>query len=147
MTWHRGREAVQRLLDDDELERVPPSSEHARRLLDESESHLASATDIALRDPTGAYQLAYDAARKACAALLAVQGLRATSKGGHIAVQETMREQFGGARGTHAFDAFGRMRRRRADTEYPDLDTPTMTAEDVDEGIGQARAIVEAAEA
>jgi hypothetical protein len=146
VTWARGKEAVRRLLDDRELDRVPLSSEHAERLLAESEAHLASAAEIVSRDPVGGYQLAYDAARKACVALLAVQGLRATSKGGHIAVQETMREQFGGIAGSRAFDAFGRMRRRRADTEYPDLDTPTMTAADAQEGIGQAREIVGAAE-
>ena len=44
---------------------------------------------------TGAYQPPYDALRKAAAALLAVQGLRATSRGGHIAIQDAVRAQFG----------------------------------------------------
>jgi hypothetical protein len=60
---------------------VSPSAELAGRLLDEAERHLASARTVADDDPAGSYQLAHDAARKACAALLAAQGLRATPAG------------------------------------------------------------------
>jgi hypothetical protein len=41
-------------------------------------------------DLPGAYQLAYDALRKSAASLLEVQGLRATSRGGHIAIQDAV---------------------------------------------------------
>ncbi len=140
MSWKRGRETIERLLDDAEMDRVVPSDELADRLMGDASTHLESASAIRDVDPTGAYQLAYDAARKACRALLAVQGLRATTRGGHLAVQDAVREQFG-----PVFAPFARMRRRRRDSEYPDLDTPTITEADADEGIEKAAEIVEAA--
>lgn len=41
-------------------------------------------------DLSGFYQLAYDAFRTSAASLLAVQGPRATSRGGHIAIQDAV---------------------------------------------------------
>lgn len=140
MPWERGRAAIERLLEESELELVAPSSDLATRLMDDAAAHLESANAIKAVDPTGAYQLAYDAARKACSALLALQGLRATTRGGHVAVQEAMREQFGAV-----FASYARMRRRRRDSEYPNLDTPSVTAADVQEGITQAADMVDAA--
>jgi hypothetical protein len=113
------------MLSQAELERVVASDDLADRLLHEAARHLKSARAIKAADPTGSLQLAYDAARKACAALLAVQGLRATAAGGHIAVQDVVRAQFGAV-----FAQFPRLRRARAQREYPDLTTPTTTAED-----------------
>lgn len=54
-----------------------------------------AAVALSSQDLSGAYQLAYDALRKSTASLLAVQGLRATSRGGHIAVQDAVLAQFG----------------------------------------------------
>ena len=65
-----------------DLERVAPSIEHAQRLFDEADQHLLSSERIAEDDPSAAYMLHYDAARKSLTAILAAQGLRATSKGG-----------------------------------------------------------------
>lgn len=140
MPWKRGRETVERLLEDSELERVAPSADLATRLMEDAAAHLESADAIKSVDPTGAYQLAYDAARKACSALLALQGLRATTGGGHVAVQDTVREQFG-----PVFAPYARMRRRRRDSEYPDVNTPSVTAADAEEGIAQATDMVDAA--
>lgn len=145
MTWSRGKARIEQLLRDGELDTVPASPALARRLLDEAGRHLASANAIANTDPTGCYQLAYDAARKACAALLAQQGLRSTTRGGHIAVQDTVREQFGGSRGMKAFDALSGMRRRRAASEYPDSTTPTITTDDAQDAVIAAQAILDAA--
>ena len=103
------------MLAQGELDRVQPSAELAERFFAEADRHLASAAQIRTSDPTGSYQLAYDAARKACAALLAVQGLRATSAGGHIAVQDVVRAQFRGV-----FAQFPTLRRVRKQSEYPD---------------------------
>ena len=141
MPWQRGRETIERLLGSDELEQVTPSEGLAARLVDDATVHLESAEAIRATDPTGAYQLAYDAARKACSALLALQGLRATTRGGHVAVQDAVREQFG-----PVFAPYGRMRRRRRDSEYPDVATPSITGSDADEGIAQAAEMVDAAE-
>jgi len=44
---------------------------------------LTTAMGAADADPDSAFTLAYDAARSACTALLAQQGLRATTRGGH----------------------------------------------------------------
>jgi hypothetical protein len=41
--------------------------------------------------------LSYDAARQACVSLLAQQGLRPTTSGGHYAIEEVIRAQFGGS--------------------------------------------------
>ena len=82
-----------------ELERVTPDAALAARLLADGTRHIESARSAErLSDLTGAYQLAYDALRKAAAALLAVQGLRATSRGG-------TRHCAGSARDTASGDA------------------------------------------
>ena len=95
MNWERGREEIERLLGVGEIAHVPPSELVARRLLADADAHVVLARKGADDDPSGALQLGYDAARKASAALLAVQGLRATTTGGHIAVIEAVRAQFG----------------------------------------------------
>lgn len=145
MTWARGREVIDRLLDDGELERLAPNRAIADRLLGEAAMHIASARVIASSDAAGAYQLCYDAARKAALALLATQGLRATSRGGHIAVQDAVRAQFGGPDGRRVFGAFGRLRRRRNESEYPDPDSPTITSDDAEDCLQTATAILVAA--
>ena len=87
-------------------------------------------------DLSGAYQLAYDALRKSAASLLAAQGLRATSRGGHIAIQEAARAQFGST--LKAFRSFGRIRRARNNFEYPSTITPGPSPDDVRDAITTA---------
>ena len=77
---------------------------------------MASAAGLVTSDPYSAYVLAYDAARFACIALLAQQGLRATTSGGHYAVEQAVRAQFG-----DGFRPFGILQRRRNELEYPHL--------------------------
>lgn len=50
---------------------------------------------ITAGDPDSAFVLAYDSARYAGTALLAHQGLRPTTSGGHYAVEVALRAQFG----------------------------------------------------
>jgi hypothetical protein len=145
MTWERGRPKVEEPLGNSELELVAPSPELAGRLMEDAGKHLVSARLIGGADPNGAYQLAYDAARKACAALLAVQGLRATTRGGHVAVQDAVRAQFNAEGGVPSFRALARLRRTKAAREYPDVGTPTTTTEDVEDAISAASAIAAAA--
>src|SRR5215467_14011803 len=96
MTWQPGREKIAALMQAAELERVSADHRVADHLLDDAGRHLATAAvGLSSGDLSGAYQLAYDALRKSAASLLAVQGLRATSRGGHIAVQEAVIAQFG----------------------------------------------------
>lgn len=47
MRWEQGRAAVDRMIVDKELERVPPSRRQADRLLAQSDRHLVSATGSA----------------------------------------------------------------------------------------------------
>jgi hypothetical protein len=82
-----------------------------------SSRHVEAAKKIAEVDPAVAYALAYDAARKASTAVLAHQGLRPTTRGGHIAVIDAAEAQFPGVSGLRSLD---RLRRRRHQAEYPD---------------------------
>ena len=132
MIWSPGRDRIADLLASGELESVAPDTELAARLLADSKRHLEAARSaVGLGDLTGAYQLAYDALRKAAAALLAVQGLRATSRGGHIAIQDAVQAQFGGP--GSPFPSFGRIRRSRNSYEYPDSDGAGPDHADVDD--------------
>ena len=140
--WATGAEQIMAMLADGELEQVAPSPQNAARLLAEADRHLRSAALLAADDPAGAYDMLYAAARKAMAAALAAQGLRATSKGGHLAVQDAVTHQLG-ATGS-VVRPFGRLRRTRNDADYPRLDSPEHTTDDIDEDLPKARQIVAA---
>lgn len=142
MIWKRGQATIERLLAEREIELVGVSTDLAEQLVAQARAHLNSAETVVSIDPEGAFQLAYDAARKACTALLAVQGLRATTRGGHRAVQEAVVDQFDGPSGSEAFRAFGRLRRLRAQAEYPGVERPSLTFEDVSDGIAAAARVV-----
>ena len=124
MSWARGRADVEQLIADGELERVGPSGDVASRLLADAGAHIGLASRGLVDDPAGAFQLCYDAARKAAAALLAVQGLRATTRGGHIAVIDAVRSQFNDEGGMAIFGRLHALRRRRNRIEYPDAESP-----------------------
>ncbi len=93
----------------------------------------SAAAASASGDLSGAYLLAYDALRKSAASLLAVQGLRATSRGGHIAIQEAAVAQFGST--VRVFRSFSRIRRARNGFEYPSNAAPGPSADDVTDAI------------
>jgi hypothetical protein len=145
MRWETGREVVERLLADGELDRISPDLENARSLLESARRHLSSARKIRESDPEGAYAALYDAARKACGALLEAQGLRATSRGGHVALREAVIAQFGSLSGGQVLRAFDWLRRRRNDIEYPDGDSG-IDLDEVDEALVRSEEIVSFAE-
>ncbi|MGW0759532.1 hypothetical protein ACWD1Y_24170 [Streptomyces sp. NPDC002814] len=87
-SWTQGRSTIDALLGSGRLERVPASRQAAEAELVRARVHVGSARQLAARDPEGAYTLAYDAARRALAAVLQNQGLRATSRGGHLVIYE-----------------------------------------------------------
>lgn len=145
MSWERGRADIERLLAGGELEHVTPSDDVASRLLADAEAHIGLASRGVEDDPAGALQLGYDAARKTSAALLAVQGLRATARGGHIAVIDAVRAQFNERGGMEVFARLHPLRRRRNRIEYPDLDSPGVNEDDVRQALDTARQVVEAA--
>ena len=123
MRWEQGRATIEQMLADGELQRVPASRQQAERLLAQARHHLHSATKVQAEDPAGGYALAYDAARKALAAVLENQGLRPTSRGGHLAIAEAVRAQLDPPMGA-ILRRFNRMRVRRNQAEYPPGDTP-----------------------
>jgi len=98
-------------------------------------------SEIAQDDPDSAYVLAYDAARYSATALLARQGLRPTTSGGHYAVELAVRAQFG-----DGFRAFGAMRRRRNELEYPGGPGETTTPDEAGTAITDAGRLHRAAQ-
>jgi HEPN domain len=134
MTWEPGRERIQQLIDEEELGVVSPDMSAAMRMLGDAERHLATAaTAKSTGDLAGGYQLAYDALRKAAVSLLAAQGLRPTSRGGHVAVQEAVTAQFGST--VRVLRSFGRIRRARNNFEYPSSETPGPSADDLEDAV------------
>lgn len=144
MTWGPGRERISQLIREGELEQVTVDMAVARRMLLDAGRHLATAaTAESAGDLAGGYQLAYDALRKSAASLLAAQGLRPTSRGGHIAVQEAVNAQFGTT--VRVLRSFGRIRRARNSFEYPSSETPGPSPDDVRDAIEVASQVREAA--
>lgn len=143
--WTKGRPEIEALIRDGYVERVPPSAEQARAMLTEARRHLASAQRILDTDPAGAYALLYDAARKSLAAVLENQGLRAKSRGGHLAVYDAVRAQLDPPLG-QTLRAFDRMRRRRNQVEYRSNDAAEVTSEEVSVDVAKVAAIIEVAE-
>lgn len=89
--WHKGEEEVAHLIEQRHLQRVVADPEIAGALLASAGRHVESGRRTVDNDPEAAYSLAYDAARKSATALLAYQGLRPTTAGGHIAVVDVIR--------------------------------------------------------
>jgi hypothetical protein len=141
MKWDQGRDVIDRMLATSELQQVPASREHADRLILQARKHLTSADEICEDDPAGGYTLVYDAARKALTAVLENQGLRPTTRGGHLAVFEASRAQLDPPMG-QVLRPFDRMRRQRHQVEYPPTDAPQISADDVREDATKAADIV-----
>lgn len=140
--WTPGNEKIEQLLRDGDLQTVEASRDQADRLIDQAFQHLTSAASLIDRDPEGAYALLYDAARKALVACLENQGLRPTSRGGHIATIEAVRAQLDSRLAT-TLRPFDRMRRTRRAAEYPPSGAPIISHEQVEEDLPKARQIVE----
>ena len=144
MTWDEGKATVERLLGTGELQRVTADLEMATELLARARRHLTSAKTIRDTDAEGAYATLYDAARTACAALLQAQGLRATTRGGHIAIREAVVAQFASLTGGMPLRSFDRLRRRRHEVEYGP--SAIVDQDEVDEALTRAEEIVSFAE-
>jgi HEPN domain len=145
MRWQQGRAEVDKMLADGELQRVQASREHADRLLNQARRHLDSAEATCESDPEGAYGTLYDAGRKALWAILANQGLRPTTKGGHLAVYQAVKAQLDPPMGQQ-LRPFDRMRRQRHDAEYQQIDTTELDPDDIRDDLPKIRAIVDIAE-
>jgi hypothetical protein len=140
--WRKGEETIARLLDKQHLQKVTADSATAEALVTMADHHVQSATVLCDSDPEGAFSLAYDAARKAATALLAHQGLRPTTAGGHIAVVEATSAQFPGVGGLKSID---RLRRRRNQGEYPDpAGYDPITAQEATDAVATAGTTIDA---
>jgi hypothetical protein len=138
--WTPGAAVIERLLEDRRLERVRGAHADGTPWLDRALETLTAARAIAKASPDSAFVLAYDAARQACTALLAHQGLRPTTSGGHYAVEESVRAQFG-----TVMRPFGALRRRRNELEYPLDPADKASAAETADGIRAAAALIDAA--
>jgi hypothetical protein len=135
---------VEALLAEGVLARVPPDLEEARRELTTAERHLRGAEAAAAVDPTGAFALAYDAARKAVVAHMRASGLRVRSRfGAHYQTGRYARTALANRDIDEHVDAFVDMREVRNDTEY---EGEIVTLSDAEEAMTHARAIVAAVE-
>ena len=145
MRWNQGRATIDKLIADGELQRVPPSREHADQLVAQARKDLASAELLRGSNPKRAYESLYDAARMALTAVLENQGIRPTSRGGHIAPHAAVAAQLDPPMGA-VLRPFDRMRRTRNRSEYPSFTAPEVTADNVTADLSAARAIVETCE-
>jgi len=93
LRWQQGRNVIDDLLAHGRLTRVTPNRELADTLLAQARAHLASGTQVVQSDPSGAFSLVYDAARKALTAILVNQGLRAGGDGAHAVLAEAVTAQ------------------------------------------------------
>jgi len=140
MRWSTGEATVERLLAAGHVERVQGAQADGASWLDRARRGLEAARILAGSAPDSSVILAYDAARQACVALLAQQGLRPTTAGGHHVVEEVIRAQFG-----PALRAFGGLRRRRNELEYPLYPTEQASAAEAAETLKTAGEIIDAA--
>lgn len=115
--WAQGADRIEAMIHHGELQEVPQGAETALALLEMAERHVEAASACTEIDAVGAYAMAYDAARKSASSVLAHQGLRPTTRGGHVAVVDAVEAQFPGVPG---FASLDRVRRRRNQGEYPD---------------------------
>lgn len=96
---------MQELIDRGDLQKLVGEAANGTRLLRKASRTLQTSRLALESDPDSSFVLAYDAARQALTALLAQQGLRPTSVGGHFVVERAARAQFGA--GFRALGHFG----------------------------------------
>jgi hypothetical protein len=135
--WQRGEAEIEQLIATRALELVTGSSAVGTALLEQAGKTATTAASLVDVDARSAFVLAYDAARFACNALLAQQGLRATTVGGHYAVERAVRAQFG-----EGFRVFGDLRRRRNELEYPRMPGDIPTADESRQAVDDAERII-----
>jgi HEPN domain-containing protein len=140
MRWSAGETEIERLLDQGSIERVQGAQADGESWLERARRGLDAARIVAEAAPDSSIILAYDAARQACVALLAQQSLRPTTSGGHYAIEEAIRAQFGAS-----LRAFGGLRRRRNELEYPLYPTERASAAEAAEALKTADEIIDAA--
>jgi hypothetical protein len=120
------------------IERVETDDATVTKWLGDAERHLEAAAKVADVDSSGAYLLAYDAARKSVAAALLTTGHRVrTRPGSHQALVQYAAD-LATQTGELALKRFDRLRRNRSRSEYG---SRTFGEAEVKEAIDTANAI------
>lgn len=133
--------SVDQLVSTGRLERIPADPTRAQAMLAEARQHLKSAKAIAGDDPNGAYQLLYDAARKALWAHMLAFGYRpANAPGAHATAPAYATAALAEVPSAAAFD---RLRRSRNRSEYG---SAHFSASAIQVDLDHAQAIVRAVE-
>ena len=120
------------------IEKVEPDQGTSTGWIDDAERHLEAATQIAELDPSGAYVLAYDAARKSVAAALLMSGYRVLSRPGSHQALAQYAQSISSQVDEPALTRFDRLRRNRNQSEYG---SRTFGKAEVAEAIDTAKAI------
>lgn len=120
------------------IEKVEPDQATGTGWLEDAGRHLEAAAKIAELDPSGAYVLAYDAARKSVAAALLTSGHRVLSRPGSHQALAQYAESIAIQVDEPALNRFDRLRRNRNRSEYG---SRTFGKAEVTEAIDTASAI------
>lgn len=123
------------------IEVVEADEDAANYWLDDAHRHLDAAQAIADLDPSGAYVLAYDAARKSVAAALLKTGHRVKARPGAHQALAQYAKSISEPANEPALARFDRLRRNRNRSEYG---SRSFGEAEVKEAIDTARAIREA---
>lgn len=99
--WANGEATIEQQISAGHLQRITGAQADGGPWLDKARKTLRTATGILDDDPESAYVLIYDAARLACTGLLAQQGLRPTTAGGHT-IRSSKRYELDSATGSRA---------------------------------------------
>ena len=126
------------------IELVDADPETALIELGQAQRHVASAAEIAERDPVAAFALGYDAIRKSLSAHMRAHGYRVTKGAGHHArTARYARAAIDDARVEEHLEAFDELRQLRNQSEY---DALLLDQSDVTDALVRADAIIDAVE-
>ncbi len=101
------------------VQRVPIDIRAVERLMRDATQHLATASAALERgDLSGAFQLAYDAARKSLTALALSRGLRTKGEGAHVTLIAVVQTEWSDEPGLEVVGKLDRLRRTRNRAEY-----------------------------
>ncbi|MEP6561175.1 MAG: hypothetical protein ABJD68_08900 [Nakamurella sp.] len=135
--WKRGEATVAKLLTDRHLQRIAGEMTDGQAWLDKAGRTLSTADRIVDSDPESALVLAYDAGRQVGTGLLAQQGLRPTTTGGHVAVTRAVIDQFDGR-----FTGLDTLRRRRNELQYPSYPGDLVESQEAAAAIATVRSLL-----
>jgi len=136
--------SLKSLLNSGRLERVVPDAARAESKLKEAKTHLESARKLIDDDPHGAYQLLYDAARKAVDAQMLTEGYRTTNQSGaHAATAEYAAAKWAKAGVDQSARRFNKIRLNRNRAQYGEVH---LTKAVIENDLRHAKNLVKAVE-